>query len=121
MNTDALETVRNSSFVEQARYFSDDVAELIADIELEKVIDLHQVDDRLSTIYTAIDRAIESGEDADDAIEAVTDQADIVVGFVQRIEVVIRELQWTDPDSTVLRDLTSALRGYDKGEVVAYA
>lgn len=114
------DTLRNLSFVEGDRTHQSDLARLIADIELEQVTDLHQVDDRLEEMYAAIEKSLESSEKADNALEELVDAGDVAETLARSVEDVIRDLQFDDPDSPILRDLTYAIRTFDKqrGSVV---
>ena len=113
----AYDVLRNLSFVEGDRTYQSDLARLAADIELERVTDLHEVDDRLGEMMDAIDNAILVSQEADDALEVIVDLGDTVDQLTYQLGEVIRELQWTDPDSVVLRDLTHALRDFNKNVV----
>ena len=108
------DTLRNLSFVEGDRDHQSNLARLAADIELERVTDLHEVDDRLGEMMNAIDTAMDASQDADDALEEIVQSGDVAETLARRVEDVIRDLQFDDPDSLILRDLTYAVRTFDK-------
>jgi len=106
--------------VDGDRTHQSDLARLAADIELERVTDLHELDDRLGEMMNAIDTAMDASQDADDALEEIVQSGDVAETLARRVEDVIRDLQFDDPDSVILRDLTYAVRTFDKeiGKVV---
>ena len=116
------DTLRNMSFVEGDRTHQSDLVRLVTAIELERVTDLHDVTDLLNDMVDAIDTAMNASQEADDALEEIVDQGDVAGDLARRVEDVIRDLQFDDPDSLVLRDLTYAIRTFDTqtGKVVTF-
>ena len=117
------DTLRNMSFVEGDRTHQGDLTDLITHIELETITDLHGVIEHVNEMVYDIDKTMDASQEADDALEEIVDQGDIAGDLARRVEDVIRDLQFDDPDSLILRDLTYAIRTFDiqSGKVVTFA
>ena len=116
------DTLRNMSFVEGDRTYQGDLERLGDDILLERITDLGGVSVRLGDMVRAIDTAMDSSQEADDALEEIVDQYDVADTLARSVGDVIRDLQFDDPDSPILRDLTDAVRKFDmQSGVVVYA
>ena len=117
------DTLRNMSFVEGDRTFQGDLETLQDYIELGTITDLHGVTAHLGQMVKDIDKTLDNSQEADDALEEIVDQGDVAGDLARRVEDVIRDLQFDDPDSLVLRDLTYAIRTFDAqtGKVVTFA
>ena len=98
---DLRETIQKTVVTDEA-----DIDRVLSELE-------EQADELVQTCIHFEDTAYEDQEKSIDPEQAET--------LTTRIELVVRDLQWNDPDSTTLRDLTDALRGFDKGEVVTFA
>ncbi len=110
-------------FTDWARDQRNDLTGLQADIELERF-----GSDPTSGIYDAVTnlvadsiRMVEMAVIHDEVIEDQLLNSDARETFLTRIERVVRDLQWSDPDGDLVRDLEDALRGLADDEVVVFA
>lgn len=110
-------------FTDWARDQRNDLTGLQADIELERF-----GTDPTSGIYEAVVSLVEDSvrmvEVAilhDETIGDKLDNDEAKDTFLTRIERVIRDLQWSDPDGDLVRNLEDAVRGLGDDEVVVFA
>lgn len=109
-------------FTDWARDQRDDLTGLQADIELERfgsdptpeiydrIVDL--VHDSITMVEVAILH--------DDTLEDELEDNEVGQTFLARIELVIRELEWSDADGQTVRDLRDAVNGYANDDVVVF-
>jgi hypothetical protein len=57
----------------------------------------------------------------DETIETELDENEVGQTFLARVELVVRELEWSDPDGQSVRDLQDAVRGFFDDDVVVFA
>ncbi len=117
------DTLRNMSFVEGDRTFQGVLSSFSDEIELGNLTELVQVQVRLDEMSDEITVAMDASQEADDALEQIVDEGEVAEDLARRVGDVIRDLQFDDPDSLVLRDLTDAIRTFDvqTGKVVTFA
>lgn len=98
-------------FTDWAEDWQDDLKTLEADIELER-LDISGVYARVQDFVNDAQVMVNVARRHDETIEE--ELADQGVGdtLARRVEAVTRELEWTDPDSSILQDLRDAIRGY---------
>ena len=112
-------------FTDWARDQRDDLTELLADIELERfgpsetdtIADIHKV---ITNLVKDSIRMVEVAILHDETIEEELSDHESAGTFVTRIEIVARELEWSDPDGRTLRDLGDAVRGFYDNEIEVF-
>ncbi len=110
-------------FTDWARDQRDDLTGLQADIQLERfdTDPIPAIYDRITDLVADSIRMVEVAILHDEEIGDELDNNDVGRTFLTRINLVIRELEWTDPDGDILRDLEDAVRGRADGDVVVFA
>jgi len=91
-----------------------------ADVEFDR-IDKDDLLNQLEELQREADDQVELAIRASDEMEKLEDATGGLDTFIARVELVIRELEWTEPDNETVLDLRTALRGFHNGEELMFA
>jgi len=110
-------------FTDWARDQRNNLTGLQADIELERfgTDPTSQIYERVTELVEDSIRMVEVAILHDETIGDAIDSTEVQDTFLTRIERVVNDLQWTDPDGDLVRDLEDAMRGLADDEVVVFA
>ena len=120
---DQTHTVSVGAFTDWARDQRNDLTGLQADIELERfgTDPTSQIYERVTELVEDSIRMVEVAILNDETIGDAIDSTEVQDTFLTRIERVVRDLYWSDPDGDIVRDLEDAVRGLADGEEVVFA
>ena len=110
-------------FTDWARDQRNDLTGLQADIELERFGSepTSSIYERITELVEDSIRMVEVAILHDETIGDELDSNEAQDTFLTRIERVVHDLQWSDPDGDLVRDLEDAVRGLADDEVVVFA
>lgn len=110
-------------FTDWARDQRNDLTGLQADIELERFGSdpTSQIYERVTELVEDSVRMVEVAILHDETLGDKLDSTEVQDTFLTRIERVVRDLYWSDPDGAIVRDLEDAVRGLSDDEVVVLA